>query len=95
MAGFKRQIRQKPDEIDDHLAILRPGERFALLDVRAGPEDSHATSALAYELWYRIRLPDGRSGWVQAAVPSSFETGADGRPSSVSFNFYPAISAAP
>jgi murein DD-endopeptidase MepM/ murein hydrolase activator NlpD len=82
--------RQALGELD-----LRPGERFALLEVRAGPEDSRATSALGYELWYRIRLPDGRSGWVQAAVPSSFETGADGRPSSISFNFYPAISAAP
>jgi len=82
--------RQALGELDMH-----PGERFALLDVRAGPEDSRATSALGYQLWYRIRLPDGRSGWVQAAVPSSFETGADGRPSSISFNFYPAISAAP
>jgi murein DD-endopeptidase MepM/ murein hydrolase activator NlpD len=74
---------------------LSPGERYSLLDIYAGPENSHETSALAYELWYRIRLPDSRSGWVQAAVPSTFETGSDGRPSSVSFNFYPAISPAP
>ena len=74
---------------------LRPGERFALLDVQAGPEDSQATSAAAYQLWYRIGLADGRSGWVQAAVPSARETGADGRPDSVFFNMVPAIPAAP
>ncbi len=69
---------------------LRPGERVALVDVRAGPEDSRGTSAQAYYLWYRIRFAGGISGWVAAAVPSTFETGADGRPSSVMFNFYPA-----
>jgi murein DD-endopeptidase MepM/ murein hydrolase activator NlpD len=68
---------------------LRPGERFALLDVRAGPEESRETSALSYRLWYRIELPGGQQGWVQAAVPSGFETGSDGRPSSVYFNFLP------
>jgi hypothetical protein len=40
-------------------------------------------------------LPDGRAGWVQAAIPSTFETGSDGRPSSVYFDFYPAFDAAP
>ena len=74
---------------------LRPGERYALLEISAGSEDSHQTSALAYQLWYRIALPDERSGWVQAAVPSTFETGSDGRPSSVRFNFVPAIETMP
>jgi murein DD-endopeptidase MepM/ murein hydrolase activator NlpD len=74
---------------------LQPGERYALLEIEAGPEDSHETSALGYRLWYHIALPDERSGWVQAAVPSTFETGKDGRPSSVMFNFFPAIDAAP
>jgi len=73
----------------------RPGERFSLLDVRAGPEDSRGTSALAYELWYRLGLPDGRTGWAQAAVASAFEIGGDGRPSSIYFNFFPATDAAP
>jgi murein DD-endopeptidase MepM/ murein hydrolase activator NlpD len=66
---------------------LQPGERYPLLEIFAGPEDTHATSALSYELWYRIRLPNGEEGWAQAAVPSNFETGSDGRPSSVYFNF--------
>jgi murein DD-endopeptidase MepM/ murein hydrolase activator NlpD len=74
---------------------LRPGERFPLLGLRAGPEDSRGTSALGYKLWYRIQLPDRRSGWVQAAVPSTFETGGDGRPSSVMFNLFPVIEATP
>jgi hypothetical protein len=71
---------------------LRSGERFPLLEVRAGPEDTHETSALGYQIWYAIGLPDGRSAWVQAAIPSTFETGSDGRPSSIYFNFLPAVS---
>jgi murein DD-endopeptidase MepM/ murein hydrolase activator NlpD len=73
---------------------LRAGERFALIDLYAGAEDTRETSANAYQLWYRIGLPDGRSGWAQAAVPSTFETGGDGRPSSVYFNFLPDVGAA-
>jgi hypothetical protein len=74
---------------------LQAGERYALLDRYAGAEDTRETSARAYQLWYRIAVSGGRSGWVQAAVPSGFETGSDGRPSSVSFNFFPAVDAGP
>lgn len=74
---------------------LQPGDRFSLLGVWAGPEAPQATSARAYELWYRIILPDGRDGWVQAAVASPFETGSDNRPASIRFNFFPAVTAAP
>jgi murein DD-endopeptidase MepM/ murein hydrolase activator NlpD len=73
---------------------LHGGERFALLDLYAGAEDTRETSARAYQLWYRIAVPGDRSGWVQAAVESDFETGSDGRPSSVSFNFFPAAEGA-
>jgi hypothetical protein len=69
---------------------LRSGARLTLLSIYAGPEDTLETSALAYRLWYEVELPDGRRGWIQAAVPSSFETGSDGRPSSIYFNLYPA-----
>lgn len=69
---------------------LRTGEHFSLLEIQAGPEHARGTSALAYELWYRVGLPNGQSGWVHAAVPSPFETGSDGRPSTVYFNFFPA-----
>lgn len=70
---------------------LQPGARFALLAVWAGPEATEATGAEAYALWYRVRLPDGRAGWIEAAVPSAFETDSDGRSAAVRFNFYPAI----
>ena len=80
----------KPSQPLDDLA-LKPGDRFALLEVRAGPEDSRTPTAQGYRLWYRIALPDEQSGWVQAAVPSTFEHGTDGRPSSVMFNFFPAV----
>jgi murein DD-endopeptidase MepM/ murein hydrolase activator NlpD len=72
---------------------LRAGERFPLLDVRAGPEDTHTTSALGYHIWYEIGLPDGRNAWAQAAIPSAFETGGDGRPSSIYFTFLPTVDA--
>jgi hypothetical protein len=68
---------------------LQPGARFQLLNVLAGAEAGHATSARGYELWYQIRLGDGRDGWVQAALPSTYETGGDGRPATVRFSFYP------
>ena len=75
---------------------LQPGERFALLEIDAGPEDSHETSALGYRLWYHIVLPDERSGWVQAAVPSTFETGGRWRGRRCCFiQLLSAISAAP
>lgn len=74
---------------------LQPDEQFQLLGIQAGPEDSRGTSAEAYRLWYRIRLPDGRDGWVEAVAPSSAETGSDGRPSSIAFNFFPFTTAAP
>jgi hypothetical protein len=69
---------------------LRAGEHYRLLELRAGPEATEGTSALAYQLWYHIQLPDGSGGWVQAAVPSTFDTGSDGRPSSVYFSLLPA-----
>jgi murein DD-endopeptidase MepM/ murein hydrolase activator NlpD len=68
---------------------LVPGERFPLLGIYTGPEDAGDTSALAYQLWYELALPGGGSGWVQAALHSPFETGGDGRPSSVYFHFFP------
>lgn len=75
---------QAQGEID-----LQPGARLPLLEVRAGPEAIEATGAEAYALWYRVRLADGREGWLQAAVPSDFETGSDGRPATVRFNMFP------
>jgi murein DD-endopeptidase MepM/ murein hydrolase activator NlpD len=69
---------------------LEPGARLMLLEVRAGPEDSRETSAEGYALWYRVAAPDGAEGWVQAALASPFETGGDGRPSSVEFALLPA-----
>lgn len=70
---------------------LRAGDRFELLAIEAGLEAATGTSAEAYRLWYRIGLPDGAPGWVQAAIPSSGDTGSDGRPSSVRFDFVPAL----
>jgi hypothetical protein len=66
---------------------------YSLLEITTGAEDATGTSAEAYQLWYRIALPTGREGWVQAAVPSANDTGSDGRPSSVRFDFLPSVAA--
>ncbi len=73
---------------------LQPEARFPLLAVWTGPENSRGTSAEAYQLWYRIGLPDGGSGWVPALVASDFETGGDGRPATLFFHFVPVMGAA-
>jgi murein DD-endopeptidase MepM/ murein hydrolase activator NlpD len=70
---------------------LRAGDRYPFLAVEAGAEDTTGTSAEAYRVWYRIALPDGAEGWVRAATPTANDTGSDGRPSSVRFDFLPAV----
>jgi hypothetical protein len=60
-----------------------------VIDVIGGTVEG--MSAEAYRLWYRIALPDGNEGWVRAAVPTDYDTGSDGRPSSVRFDFLPAL----
>jgi hypothetical protein len=68
---------------------LTPGTRFPLLTIEAGAEDTTGISAEAYRLWYQIALENGDAAWVQAAIPSTFDAGSDGRPSSLSFVLYP------
>ena len=53
------------------------------------PEASGDTGAASYAVWYRVALDDGTAGWVAACVATPTETGSDGRPSSVQFNFLP------
>jgi hypothetical protein len=82
-----------PDEGAERVGtiLVAPGDRFPLLDIDAGPGASEEVSAEAYRLWYRIALADEESAWVQAAVPSANDIGSDGRPSSVRFDFLPAV----
>ncbi len=70
---------------------LTPGATFPLLEIDAGAEDALGTSAEATRLWYRIATSGGKEGWVQAAVPTGIDRGADGRPSSLRFDFLPLI----
>ena len=72
---------------------LTAADRYPLLAVDAGDEVATGTSAEGYRLWYRIALANGEFAWVQAAVPSANDTGSDGRPSSVRFDFLPAVTA--
>jgi hypothetical protein len=67
-----------------------PGYRYPLLGIDAGEEGAICTSAEAYRGWYQIELPQGGDAWIQAAVPTAYDTVSDGRPSSVRFHFLPA-----
>ncbi|MCC6791936.1 MAG: M23 family metallopeptidase [Thermomicrobiales bacterium] len=70
---------------------LAPGDRFPLGGVASGPEASERTSAEGYRVWYRIETRELGTAWARAAVPSSNETGSDGRPSTVRFDLLPNI----
>ncbi len=72
---------------------LSPGDRYPLLTIDASEEDALGTSAEAYRLWYRITFPTGDEGWVQAAIPTPYDTSSDGRPSSVRFDLLPGVAA--
>ena len=69
---------------------LTPGDQSPLLAVSAGKVAALGHSAEAYSLWYQIGLANGETGWVQAALPWTLETGSDGRASAIKFNFVPA-----
>ena len=68
---------------------LVAGERYALTAVETGDPASGGRSAEAYRLRYRIVLPTGDEGWVDAVRPSADETGSDGQPSAIRFTFLP------
>lgn len=70
---------------------LEPGARFDLLEQRVGPDDPQATGAQTYVLWYRVALPDGRSGWLAALTADATDTGSDGAPAGVRFNLVPVV----
>lgn len=64
--------------------VLAAGAEYEVVEVDVGAADGEGTSAEAYRVWYRLRLPGGPDpAWVQAVSPDAAETGADGRPSSV------------
>ena len=73
---------------------LEPGATFAFEEVLAGSTTPTESSALAYTLWYRLTTLDGVSGWVRGAVADTYETGADGRASTLRFNLLPSLTMA-
>lgn len=75
-------LHAEPDAASEVLAELELSGAL-LQAVVADPADSLMTSAEAYRAWFEVELAGGERGWVQAVVPSSVETGSDGRPSAV------------
>lgn len=82
--GMVAPVRAAPDAAAAPIGevVMRAGIRVPLLAIHAGAPDTLETSALAYQVWYRVGL-DGGSGWLQAMAPDSRDTGSDGRPSGV------------
>jgi murein DD-endopeptidase MepM/ murein hydrolase activator NlpD len=68
---------------------LHPGDRFPLLQIATGAEATHDRDANGYRLWYRVDTPDGRRGWLQAAVAATDAVNADGAPAAVRFPLIP------
>ena len=68
---------------------LAAGDRYVVTHTWIGPDDSRGFSAEAYTVWYEVTYGSGSTGWIRGTVPSTFETGSDGRPSSVRFNLVP------
>lgn len=79
----------RPDDASRTIGELdRDDERQTMLiDVHAGEPHSIATSAEAYDAWFRVRVGEDRAGWVRAAIASDRETGTDGRPSALDVPF--------
>lgn len=86
-----------PEDLDGATALgeieLEPGARFPVLRADIGADAPAATSAEAYRVWYELAPPVGESGWVRGVVADTFETGSDGRASTVRFNLVPDIMA--
>jgi len=87
------QVRDRPADDADIMATvaIEPGQRLSLTDVQAGQPDDDGTSAESYDIWYRIGLDGDESGWVRAVLPSTNDTGSDGRASSLRFVLLPAV----
>lgn len=73
---------------------LDPGARFAFEDVLTGSTTPAQSSAEAYALWYRLTAQNEMSGWVRGAMVDTFETGSDGRASTLRFNLLPGFTMA-
>ena len=95
-AGEVATLRSAPEDDAGQVGELPlvVGERYRLLAVKAGAEDTRETSAEGYLVWYRIAVPGSGAAWVRAAVPDANDTGSDGRPSSVRVDFLPDVAAA-
>ncbi len=70
---------------------LTPGDRLTRLSTATRDPALAVTSAEGYRLWYRVETAPGDRGWAQAAVPSSRDTGSDGRPSTVELVLLPVV----
>jgi hypothetical protein len=60
-----------------------PRDMTGVVELRIGAPDTAETSAEGYHVWVKVETSEGAEGWLQLAVPSTYEVGSDNRPSSV------------
>ena len=70
---------------------LAAGAEFDLLDIEAGDPNRDETSALAYDVWYRIRTTQGEEGWVAAYRVDAGDVDSQGRPTTLVPQLLPLI----
>lgn len=81
------QVTTRSEPVDDATPIatssLVAGERLEVVGVHVGDAATVDTSALAYDIWFRLRHANGDDGWLRAMVADHYNTGSDGLPASV------------
>ncbi len=87
--GQTVDVFRDPDTASESIGTITLDEDTVIpvSELSIGDPASTATSAEAYEMWFRVELEDGGQGWVRGANPSTRETGSDGRPSAVDLPF--------
>lgn len=83
--GLETVLRATPESngtVLDEL-VLEAGGGYFVEDVSVGEHITTEMSAVAYDVWYRVMLDSGSTGWLPALIADDNDTGSDGRPSSV------------
>jgi murein DD-endopeptidase MepM/ murein hydrolase activator NlpD len=88
-AGMAFPLRERPDvnALEIGSLSLEAGTTIAISDIAVGEPVTRETTAAGYSLWLQVAPDGGDPGWLQAALPSDDETGADGSPSSIDLPF--------
>lgn len=80
-------VTTRAEPVDDATPVatlsLLAEERLDVVGVHVGDAATVGTSALAYDIWFRLRHSNGNDGWLRAMVADNYNSGSDGLPASV------------